>query len=235
MKSVFDVLNAINVNEHTEKKNGLTYLSWAWAWAELKKQYPNATYEVEMFDGLPYIYDEKTGYMVFTNMTIDSLNHKMWLPVMNSANKAMKATPYKWVDKYKKEHLVEPATMFDINTAIMRCLTKNISMFGLGLYIYSGEDIPESDEPIKSNEPEKVESATQTDEEVAVARSVMYKKEKKDINQLRDEVNDLLIAGDANVPKFFAYFGVNGVEDMDDVQCAEAIPMLKACQKKGKK
>lgn len=173
-QSMFDKLNAIDVNGHTEEKNGLTYLSWAWAWSELKKQYPTAQYTIERFgeDKKPYLYDEDLGYMVFTSMTIDGLTHEMWLPVMDGANKAMKNTPYTYKGyKYVKgkkvwdkqtngweieDKIVEPATMFDINKTIMRCLVKNIGMFGLGLYIYAGEDLPENliEENPKQEEPQ---------------------------------------------------------------------------------
>ena len=124
-----------NVNNHTEQKNGLTYLSWAWAWAEVLKIDQTATYEIECFadeKGLMrcYMHDDKLGYMVFTKVTIKGLTREMWLPVMDYKNKAM----------------IDNATMFDINKTIMRCLTKNLAMFGLGLYIYAGEDLP-TDEP----------------------------------------------------------------------------------------
>lgn len=142
MSSVFENLNNANVNGHTEEKNGLTYLSWAWAWAEVKKAYPDANYTIEKFNGLPYVYDENTGYMVYTTVTIEGITHEMWLPVMDGANKAMKAQPYKYTTKYG-EKTCEAATMFDVNKAIMRCLVKNLAMFGLGLYIYAGEDLPE--------------------------------------------------------------------------------------------
>lgn len=142
-EKVFQTLNKINVNEHTEQKNGLTYLSWAWAWAELMKVYPDASYEIERFDGKPYLYDEKLGYMVFTKLTIGGDTKEMWLPVMDGANRAMLAEPYEWYDRYNKPHKVEKASMFDINKTIMRCLVKNIALFGLGLYIYASEDLPE--------------------------------------------------------------------------------------------
>ena len=145
--AVFEELNAINVNDKTEKKKSgsteLTYLSWTWAWAEVKKRYPDAHYEIMMHDGLPYVYDENTGYMVFTTVTIDGISHMMWLPVMDGANKAMKSKPYTYSTKYNGEKTVEAATMFDVNKTIMRCLVKNLAMFGLGLYIYAGEDLPE--------------------------------------------------------------------------------------------
>lgn len=147
--AVFEELNAINVNDKTEKKKSgsteLTYLSWTWAWAEVKKRYPDAHYEIMMHDGLPYVYDENTGYMVFTTVTIDGISHMMWLPVMDGANKAMKSKPYTYSTKYNGEKTVEAATMFDVNKTIMRCLVKNLAMFGLGLYIYAGEDLPESE------------------------------------------------------------------------------------------
>ena len=153
MENIFEKLSKINVNDKTENKNGLTYLSWAWAWQEFKKVYPEATYTIKRNEqGLPYIYDENLGYMVFTEVTVENLTHEMWLPVMDSANKSMKNKPYTYkVKEYKYgkatgniiEKTVEAATMFDINKTIMRCLTKNLAMFGLGIYIYAGEDLPE--------------------------------------------------------------------------------------------
>ena len=145
-KSVFATLNAINVNDHTEvKDNGqtkLTYLSWVWAWQQVKSKYPDANYEVKHWDGKPFLYDEALGFMVETSVTIQGETMGMWLPVMDSKNKAMKAAPYTYKTKFG-DKTVEPATMFDINTTIMRCLVKNLAMFGLGLYIYAGEDLPQ--------------------------------------------------------------------------------------------
>lgn len=146
-QNVFKILDAINVNDYTEVKDTgktkLTYLSWSKAWEEVKKRFPEATYEIRKFGetSLPYVYDENTGYMVFTTVTIEGITHEMWLPVMDGKNKAMKSQPYEYKTKYGNGR-VEAATMFDVNTAIMRCLTKNLAMFGLGLYIYSGEDLP---------------------------------------------------------------------------------------------
>ena len=141
----FEELFAINVNDHKEEKNGLSYLSWSWAWAEFCKRYPDATYEVYKNEqGLPYVYDQNTGYMVYVTVTADGITHEMWLPVMDSNNNAMKSVPYTVKTKYK-EVQVKQATMFDVNKAIMRCLVKCLGMFGLGLYIYSGEDLPTVD------------------------------------------------------------------------------------------
>lgn len=150
--SVFELLNSIDVSDKVEKKksgkNELSYLSWTWAWTEFKKKFPKATYEIKKFvskDGneLPYMYDSTTGFMVFTSVTVEDVTHEMWLPVMDGANKAMKDKPYKYMTKYNGEKSVEQASMFDVNKTIMRCLVKNIAMFGLGLYIYAGEDLPE--------------------------------------------------------------------------------------------
>ena len=149
MKNYFEELYNLDVNEKIEKKNGLSYLSWAWAIAEVLKRQPDMTYEILRFENnLPYTYDEKTGYMVFTKVTINGITREMWLPVMDNANKAMLDHEYTYqVKDYKNggyvDKTVAPATMFDINKTIMRCLTKNLAMFGLGLYIYAGEDLPE--------------------------------------------------------------------------------------------
>jgi hypothetical protein len=147
-KSVFESLNAINVNDKVEKKKDLTYLSWAWAWAEVKKVYPSASYNV-IFDPTtqrPYFYDENLGYMVMTSVTIDGQTLEMWLPVMDGANQAMKKDSYEYSTRYGVK-TVDAATMFDVNKTLMRCLVKNLAMFGLGLYIYAGEDLPEDNEP----------------------------------------------------------------------------------------
>ena len=154
--SVFETLCNINVNEHTDDKNGLTYLSWAWAWAEFKKIYPNATYDIWRDENhRPYIKDD-LGYMVFTSVTVGDLTHTMWLPVLDGANNTMLDHEYSFKTKWGKEVTVKAATMFDINTALMRCLTKNLAMFGLALYIYAGEDLPEDSE-------EKSKEATSED------------------------------------------------------------------------
>jgi len=143
MADVFKTLSGVNVNDRTEERDGLTYLSWAWAWAEVKKRYPDATYTIWKDEkNLPFVYDANTGYMVYTTVTIEGITHEMWLPVLGTMNKALKAEPYN-VRTRRGDMRIEAATMFDINKAIMRCLTKNLAMFGLGLYIYAKEDLPE--------------------------------------------------------------------------------------------
>lgn len=127
----FTQLNDINVNDKTEKKNGLTYLSWAWAWGEIKKLHPDATYTVyENKDGLNYHHDGATAW-VKTGVTVNGIEHIEYLPVMDYKNKSIP---------------LANITSFDVNKAIQRSLTKACARHGLGLYIYAGEDLPESAE-----------------------------------------------------------------------------------------
>ena len=146
---MFNALSNLDLSDKCEKRESLTYLSWANAWSEFKSAYPSATYRIlKNENGLPYFSDPNLGIMVFTEVTVDDVTHQMWLPVMDSKNKAMKLTPYTYQvwDNYKKsfvEKTVQAASMFDINKTLMRCLVKNLAMFGLGLYIFQGDDLPE--------------------------------------------------------------------------------------------
>lgn len=130
MDNYFNDLYAVNVNGHTEKKNNLTYLSWAWAWGEIKKRHPDATYTVyENADGWNYHTDGRTCW-VKTGVTVNGIEHIEYLPVMDYKNKSI---------------TVENVTSFDVNKAIQRSLTKACARHGLGLYIYAGEDLPEEE------------------------------------------------------------------------------------------
>lgn len=156
----FNALCSLDLSDKVEKYNDLTYVSWANAWAEFKGCYPSATYRIikNPETNLPYFADPFTGIMVYTEVSVDGITHEMWLPVMNSANKAMKLEAYTYQiwDKEKRQYVdktVQAATMFDINKTIMRCLVKNLAMFGLGLYIYAGEDVPEND-PVDTQQSE---------------------------------------------------------------------------------
>jgi len=125
--NVFSVLNAIDCSEHIEKKNGLSYLSWAWAWQIVKQHFPDASYTIyENKDGLLYHTDGKTAW-VKTGVTIGGLEHIEYLPVMDFRNASIP---------------VEKLTSFDVNKAVQRSLTKACARHGLGLYIYAGEDLP---------------------------------------------------------------------------------------------
>lgn len=148
---IFKILRQIDVSEHIEKleQNNITlsYLSWAWAFDTIQQMLP-ISYKVKHFTDLagneqPYMFDKNTGYMVETEMTILGVTKGMWLPVMDSNNRAMKDEAYTVTFKSGRNVSVQPANMFDVNKTIMRCLVKNVSLFGLGLYIYAGEDLPE--------------------------------------------------------------------------------------------
>lgn len=135
-------LLSINVNDHVEKKNGLTYLSWAWAWAEVLKIDPQATWEHLEFNAPDQQSDmllhmEDGTCMVGVQVRIKDITRRCLLPVMDHRNKAI-PTP----------------NAFDVNKAQMRCLAKAIAMHGLGLYIYAGEDLPEGDSGADTRTPE---------------------------------------------------------------------------------
>lgn len=175
-KSVFETLNAINVNSHTEKKNGLTYLSWAWAWAEVKKAYPNATYRIyENQMGLNYHTDGKTAW-VKTGVTIEGIEYIEYLPIMEGNRKSMP---------------LEKITSHDVNTAIQRSLTKACARHGLGLYIYAGEDLPEgeAEEPKKKEELDKKIVAQAAKYQIDLDRLAAYLKKTKDELTNEDLVN----------------------------------------------
>ena len=146
---MFNALSNLELSDKCEKREQLTYLSWSNAWSEFKAAYPSATYEIlKNKNGLPYFSDPNLGIMVFTSVTVDDVTHQMWLPVMDNKNKAMKLQSYTYLvwDNYQKKHVektVQAASMFDINKTLMRCLVKNLAMFGLGLYIFQGDDLPE--------------------------------------------------------------------------------------------
>ena len=133
-ENYFTKLYDINVSEKTEKKGGLTYLSWAWAWGELKRQHPDAEYTVyENANGWNYHTDGKTCW-VKTGVKVANIEHIEYLPVMDFKNKSISA---------------DQVTSFDVNKAIQRSLTKAVARHGLGLYIYAGEDLPEDSAPVQ--------------------------------------------------------------------------------------
>lgn len=156
-KNYFEVLNAVDVSGKTEKKNGLTYLSWAWAWGELKKKHPDATYTIyEDANGRFYHTDGKTAW-VKTGVTVNGLEHIEYLPVMDFKNKSIP---------------VESITSVDVNKTIQRSLTKAVARHGLGLYVYAGEDLPEEQRTEENKAKVEIISA----KEVAVLKSMCNKK-----------------------------------------------------------
>lgn len=143
-KNNFEILYDTDVRDRMYQKQGLNYIPWATAWSEVAKVFPDATYEIVKFGEkqLPYT-ESDLGIMVFTRVTIEGVTREMCLPVMDGANKAMKSVEYTYKVK-SGEKTVSAATMFDINKTIMRCLAKNLAMFGLGLHLWTKEEAPEN-------------------------------------------------------------------------------------------
>lgn len=156
----FKELAEINVSEKIEKKNGLSYLSWAWAWGELKKKHPLADYEVKTRDdGRIYWDDGRTAWVVVSvSVPVDGgrLSHKEILPIMDTRNRSIP---------------VESITSMDANKAIQRALTKAIARHGLGLYIYAGEDLPEA--PTDAEARAKFDGASSIDEVRSVYKDLL--------------------------------------------------------------
>jgi hypothetical protein len=141
----FNELNAVDCSGKTEKKNGLTYLSWVYAWTELKKRVPDANYTVyENREGWNYFTDGRTCW-VKTGVTVNGIEHIEYLPVMDYRNASIP---------------LDKVTSFDVNKAIQRSLTKACARHGLGLYIYAGEDLPEEDPEPKAEEKKPAKKAT---------------------------------------------------------------------------
>ena len=177
-ENIFARLNAVNVNGMTEEKNGLTYLSWAKAWGEVKKVDPQATYTIyENANGWFYHTDGKTAW-VKTGVTIDGIEHIEYLPVMDYKNKSIP---------------LDKITSFDVNKAIQRSLTKACARHGLGLYIYAGEDLPESEAPApiftndtdKQAEIKRLIAVTNTDTVIyLLAMSKHFKRELNSVDEM---------------------------------------------------
>jgi hypothetical protein len=174
--SVFQKLNSVNVNEHTEEKNGLTYLSWAWAWAEVKKAYPNAQYTIyENVDGWNYFTDGRTCW-VKTGVTIEGLEYIEYLPVMDYKNKSIP---------------LEQVTSMDVNKTIQRSLTKACARHGLGLYVYAGEDLPEEEQKQVDNHPYTQELEQMLKGQTFITpdkfKATVLKKNNKQLSELTEE------------------------------------------------
>ena len=194
MASVFERLNAVNVNGHTEQKNGLTYLSWAWAWAEVKKLFPDAYYTVYErntdYGPVNYFTDGRTCW-VKTGVTIEGLEHIEELPVMDFKNRSI---------------LYDQVASTDINKAIQRSLTKACARHGLGLYIYAGEDLPEGEKDKPEPSEDHKASVTEFVEKKKVPASDEIKQQiiaKADKDQL-DKAYAKYGAGLANLSQYTA-------------------------------
>lgn len=175
-KNVFEILNAINVNEHVEKKNGLSYLSWAWAWAEVKKAFPDSSYIIyersTEYGPVNYFTDGRTAW-VKTGVIIGGLEHIEELPVMDYNNRSI---------------TLEKITSFDVNKAIQRSLTKACARHGLGLYIYAGEDLPEGETVTSAPLNPRLKELKDNQIEWIINRKDIFAVDRKE--QITDEIID---------------------------------------------
>lgn len=211
----FETLNAVDCNEFTEKKNGLTYLSWAHAWKELKKRFPNSFYTVYQNDlEWNYFSDNrycwvKTGVTVVTEDGV-AIEHIEYLPVMDYRNKSIPA---------------DMVTSFDVNKAIQRSLTKAVARHGLGLYIYAGEDLPDAADG-------SVEERKATRKAETPPPLILPAKPPTNTNISRektiDEVIDLCDEKRYRISDLCERSGVDKLEDMTDDQLSKWAEWLRA-------
>lgn len=215
--SVYETLSKVDVSEHIEKKNGLSYVSWAWAWHEVKKRFPAAYYTIyENTDGLFYHHDNHTAW-VKTGVTIDGLEHIEYLPVMDYKNKSIP---------------VDTLTSFDVNKTIQRSLTKACARHGLGLSVYASEDLPldaEKEEP-KGN-------AKLIKEAAAKAKSAKVKEEPKEepkaeepkkasVQQLQ-VIQDLILKTGKKEEDICKAYKVKNLQDITVENAAEIYKVLR--------
>lgn len=208
MGNYFEELNAVNVNDKTEQKNGLTYLAWAYAWGEIKKRYPEASYVIyENAQGWNYHTDGRTCW-VKTGVSIEGIEHIEELPVMNNRNQSIP---------------LENVTSCDINKAIQRSLTKACARHGLGLYIYAGEDLPENE---KEEEENILIPAQKTAEERSVASDVRIAESGRKLTVKQHQLaskcpNDRIIM-------FMNAIPAKSYDELTEQQYSDLIAMVKA-------
>ena len=208
MGNYFEELNAVNVNDKTEQKNGLTYLAWAYAWGEIKKRYPEASYVIyENAQGWNYHTDGRTCW-VKTGVSIEGIEHIEELPVMNNRNQSIP---------------LENVTSCDVNKAIQRSLTKACARHGLGLYIYAGEDLPENEKEEEENIPIP---AQKTAEERSVASDMRIAESGRKLTVKQHQLaskcpNDRIIM-------FMNAIPAKSYDELTEQQYSDLIAMVKA-------
>lgn len=213
----FEKLNAINVNGFTEQKNGLTYLSWAYAWRELKKMYPKSYYTIyENEQGWNYFTDGRTGWVKTGVTVVDGdmeLEHIEYLPIMDYRNRSIAANQI---------------TSFEVNKTIQRSLTKAVARHGMGIYIYAGEDLPDVNDG--KNDPQKAKGGT-----ISIVSNDEFQEELADMNKPITKVQQKTIieySEKLGVPieKVLEYCGIEKIEDMTQAMHGSALHKLKATE-----
>lgn len=214
MSNYFETLNQINVNDKTEQKNGLTYLSWAYAWAEVKKRFPTATYEIyENSEGWNYHTDGRTCW-VKTGVTIEGVEHIEELPVMDYRNKSIP---------------LDSVTSYDVNKAIQRSLTKACARHGLGLYIYAGEDLPESERETQDVADKPVCAAMKTPEERAKKTEVRVAESSRKLTI--KSYQEASGCPSENIVSFMKLIQAKSFDELTEEQYSDLIKMVKAYKK----
>lgn len=212
LPNYFEELNKINVNDKVEKKNGLSYLSWPYAWGELKKKYPEATFTIyENAQGWNYHTDGRTCW-VKTGVTVLGIEHIEELPIMDFKNKSIP---------------LNQVTSYEVNKTIQRSLTKAVARHGLGLYIYAGEDLPDATEDMP--EPPKAQP-----KKAPAKKAEPKKEEPKDVPPLTEE--ELLFLAQRykgeNLEKLLDYFHI---EDITQIQPDAGRALIKKIQEQKQK
>ena len=187
--SIWATLSQVDVSDRIEKKQNLSFLSWSWAWGTLMEHYPQAEYSFQE----PAEAQRDGSVMVYCTVTIDGLSRQMWLPVMDFKNQA-----------------ISNPDVVQLNKAKMRCLVKCLAMFGLGHYIYAGEDLPSAE-------------ADKAAEKIAKERAESIKP--ANIEQLV-RIDELIKETDADVEIFHKYFRVDGIAELTTTQADVAILKL---------
>lgn len=229
-KNYFKELFSVNVSDKIEKKNGLSYVSWAYAWAEVKKLYPNANYKVyENSDGCIYFSDGRTAW-VKTGVIVNDIEHIEYLPIMDYSNKSIP---------------LEKITSFDVNKAIQRSLTKACARHGLGLYVYAGEDLPEETPKEKKNAKQSdnndsdlpFENIGNTAKNVIKKTTENFMKVHEDniatLELLRNEIDNMLFnLGNEDLTQAYGYYAKiykkNSFEELNEKELAEIKERLKS-------
>lgn len=246
-------LLGMDVSKFTSKKKNLTYLSWSHAWEEFIKVFPRAIYHVKKdSDGNAFFGKPNIGYMVFTTVTVMGIEREMWLLVMDGANNALKENPYTyevneydwvWNEKFKKktkqivgkiEKKVDAIDMFDINKTIMRCLVKNLAMFGLGIYIYKGEDLPtdtekliEAQTPPKSEEKETHKTIKATPKKADSKETVKPKGDIEPITQKQiARIHILFQDSIANKENLYGFYKIKSCKELNTDDADSLITQL---------
>ena len=208
----FARLNAINVNEHVEKKGGFSYLSWPYAVAQLRLADPSATWEVRRFDGLPYLATE-AGVFVEVAVTVNGVTLSQIHPVLDGRNRPLLAP-----------------SAFDINSSLQRCLVKAIALHGLGLYIYAGEDLPQPVSSDAANDP--VHHAPQPERpSLASDRPPVRRQDGRErINKAQQaQIHKLAIEVGVSLDRVLSYFGV---AELKDIAASDFLRVIRSLEKR---